>query len=441
MNGTTRNSVIVARREYSWRVRSRTFVLSTLLLVALGVAGAAAPIIITIFVTDTPQAVGLYDGPLHVTGSPVTFDLAAILTGNANPDPAHPKVVFVPVSDLDAARQQVVNGHYDGVLAVGWDAAQQQVTWTYYATGSPFDQTQARVQQAVNATSTQVRMLVAYGVTPEQLEQAAAPPTVTITPADPTKAPGTAPDPAGFGLGFGMTVLIFVAIMIYGQWIAMSVAEEKSSRVMEIVLNAASPFQLLAGKVVGVGAVGLTQYACVAVPAIAVLALRPFLESLLLGQSTSSGAAVDVAAGLTVQLVLVFGAFFLLGFALYAVLYAGIASLVSRQEDLNPLIGPLTMVATLGYLLAAWTMSGLIVMPPALLDLLSYVPFLSPYMMLARYAAGQVGEAQVVVALLILAVSVLVALWFAARLYSAGVLLYGQRPSLRRLLTVVRTGG
>ena len=169
--------------------------------------------------------------------------------------------------------------------------------------------------------------------------------------------------------------------------------------------------------------------------------LRPTLESLLLGQGGTSEPATEVAAVLTPQLVVVFGAFFVLGFALYAVLYAGIASLVSRQEDLNPLIGPLTMVATLGYLLAAWSMAGLIVLPPAILDLLSYVPFLSPYMMLARYAAGQAGEVQVLIALVILAVSTVVALWFAARLYSAGVLLYGQRPSVRRLIAILRTAG
>jgi len=237
-------------------------------------------------------------------------------------------------------------------------------------------------------------------------------------------------------------VIIFIAILVYGQWIAMSVAEEKSSRVMEVVLNAASPFQLLAGKVVGVGAVGFTQYAAVAVPALVVLLLQPTLESMILGTAgNASGPAAELATVLTPQLVLAFGAFFVLGFALYAVLYAGIASLVSRQEDLNPLIGPLTMVATLGYLLAAWTMAGLIVLPPAIVDLLSYVPFLSPYLMLARYAAGQAGDLEALIALVILAVSTLVALWFAARLYSAGVLLYGQRPSVRNLIAILRSAG
>jgi ABC-2 type transport system permease protein len=438
VNTTTRNSGIVARREYAWRVRSRTFVLSTLLLMVLGIAGAAAPILITLFVTDTAARVGLY-APTPVQSSQ-PIDLAALLTANANPDPAHPSVVIVPVDDLAAARQQVVDGKLAGVLSVTTAVGAGGLQWTYYDTGSPFGQTKIRVQQTVNATAFQVRML-ALGLTPAQIVAAATPPTVTFAPADPNQAPGEGPNAAGFGLGFGMTVLIFISILVYGQWIAMSVAEEKSSRVMEVVLNAASPFQLLAGKVVGVGAVGLTQYACVAVPALVVVLLRPQLESLLLGQGGTSEPATEVAAALTPQLVIAFGAFFVLGFALYAVLYAGIASLVSRQEDLNPLIGPLTMVATLGYLLAAWTMAGLIVLPPAIIELLSYVPFLSPYLMLARYAAGQASELQVIVALLILAGSTVVALWFAARLYSAGVLLYGQRPSVRRLIAILRTAG
>ena len=104
--------------------------------------------------------------------------------------------------------------------------------------------------------------MLALGLTPAQI--AAAVDTADRSRSSqpiPTQARRQGPNAAGFGLGFGMTVLIFIAILVYGQWIAMSVAEEKSSRVMEVVLNAASPFQLLTGKVVGVGAVGLTQYA------------------------------------------------------------------------------------------------------------------------------------------------------------------------------------
>ncbi len=434
MNADLRNTTLVARREYGWRVRSRTFVLSTIVLVAIAVAGAAAPILIQLFVRDTAARVGLY-----VQGSPAPLQLGASLSAVANPDPTHPRIVFVPTDDLAAARQAVVDGRLAGVLAVAPGASPGELTLTYYGSGSPFDQTQQRVALAVNAVAFQVRLLSA-GLTPDQIQAAATPPNLVITPADPTKAAANSPTAAGFGLGFGMTILIFLAILVYGQWIAMSVAEEKSSRVMEVVLNAATPLQLLAGKVLGVGAVGLTQYVCVAVPAILVLALRVPLENLLLGAPVDGGVA-DVTAGLTLPLVIAFGAFFLLGFALYAMLFAGVASLVSRQEDLNPLIGPITMVATLGYLLAAWSMSGIIVLPPLVLDLLSYVPFLSPYLMLARYAAGQVGEPQVLLALLILSVSVVVALWFAARLYSAGVLMYGQRPSFRKLIAVLRTGG
>ena len=440
MNLTARNAVIVARREYTWRVRSRTFVISTLLLMALGIAGAAAPILITLFVKNTAAQVGLYAPTASGQGS-VSVDLAALLTANANPDPKSPSIVVVPVEDLDAARQQVVSGQLAGVLAVAPTGQPGEYSWTYYDNGSPFGQTKLRVQQTVNATAFQVRMLAA-GLTPAQIVQASTPPEVSLEPADPSKTAGEGPSATGFGLGFGMTVIIFIAILVYGQWIAMSVAEEKSSRVMEVVLNAASPFQLLAGKVVGVGAVGFTQYAAVAVPALVVLLLQPTLESMILGTAgNASGPATELAAVLTPQLVIAFGAFFVLGFALYAVLYAGIASLVSRQEDLNPLIGPLTMVATLGYLLAAWTMAGLIVLPPAIVDLLSYVPFLSPYLMLARYAAGQAGDLEALIALVILAASTLVALWFAARLYSAGVLLYGQRPSVRNLIAILRSAG
>jgi ABC-2 type transport system permease protein len=143
-------------------------------------------------------------------------------------------------------------------------------------------------------------------------------------------------------------------------------------------------------------------------------------------------------AGLSIPLLLAFGVFFLLGFALYAVLYAGAAALVSRTEDINQIVAPLTIVSVAGYLVAVYSSTGLIDAKSTFVVVMSYIPFFSPYLMLSRLGAGLATPFEAIIAMVILVVTVPIALWVAARFYAAGVLMYGQRPSLRLMLRVLR---
>jgi ABC-2 type transport system permease protein len=217
----------------------------------------------------------------------------------------------------------------------------------------------------------------------------------------------------------------------------MSVVEEKSSRVMEVILNAATPFQLLAGKVVGVGALALTQYVAVVLAGVVSLVLQAPIAERLLG---ADGAAVSLPAGLTpvmLGLLLLFG---ILGFGLYAVLYAAAGSLVSRQEDVSQAVMPMTLIATAGYLVATYTSTGLLDVRAEWMAVLSQVPFLSPFLMLSRISAGQAAAWEVVLAIALLVAATVAAVWVAARIYAAGVLLYGQRPGFRALWRLMRNG-
>ena len=143
-------------------------------------------------------------------------------------------------------------------------------------------------------------------------------------------------------------------------WVAAGVAAEKSSRVMELMISAASPRQMLTGKVVGIGGAGLTQYLAIAVPALLVLALQDQIAQALLGADWASGAPI---VGLTPGLLLGYGMFFLLGFTLFALIYAAMGSFVSRPDDLQTLSLPLSLVAMSGYLIAIMTLSGGAVRP------------------------------------------------------------------------------
>ena len=238
-------------------------------------------------------------------------------------------------------------------------------------------------------------------------------------------------------LAFGMTILIFLIIVMYGTWIAMSVVEEKSSRVMEVVLNAASPFQLLTGKVLGVGAVAFIQYAAIVVAGGLALLLQGPVAAAILGPA---GTASALPEGLTLGLLFVFGVYGVLGFLMYAALYAAAGSLVSRQEDVNVAIMPMTLVSTAGYIVGVYAAMGLLDIRAGWVTALSQVPFVSPFMMLGRITTGVAAPWEILLSIGLLIVSIVGALWLAARVYAAGVLLYGQRPGTRAIWRLVLTG-
>jgi ABC-2 type transport system permease protein len=234
-------------------------------------------------------------------------------------------------------------------------------------------------------------------------------------------------------LGIVFVVLIFITVVIYGMWVATGVAAEKSSRVMELMISAASPRQLLTGKVVGIGLAGITQYLAIVIPALAVLAVQDRIAEAILGPTWAAGAPI---VGLTPSLLLAYGVFFLLGFTLFALIYASMGAFVSRPDDLQTLSLPLSLLAMGGYLAAIMALGG--GGSQGLTRLLSFVPPFSPFVMLARVMTGSVQPWELVLSIALMVVAIVVVAAVAVRLYAAGVLLYGQRPGVRAFIAAAR---
>jgi ABC-2 type transport system permease protein len=213
------------------------------------------------------------------------------------------------------------------------------------------------------------------------------------------------------------------------------VAAEKSSRVMELMISAASPRQMLVGKVVGIGAAGLTQYVAIAIPALLVLALQDRIAEAVLGPAWEQGAPI---VGLGIDLLAGYGLFFLLGFSLFALIYAAMGSFVSRPDDLQTLSLPLSLLAMAGYLMAIVALGG---GGAAWVRIVSFIPPFSPFVMLARFMVGRVELWEIVVAVVILVGAIALVAVAAVRMYAAGVLLYGQRPGLRAFIAAARRAG
>jgi len=188
--------------------------------------------------------------------------------------------------------------------------------------------------------------------------------------------------------------------------------------------------QMLTGKVLGNGAAGLTQYGVILGAVVTGLLAQGPIHKLVVGND--AGAQFG---GLSPTVLAAFMVLFILGFLLYSLLYAALGSLVSRQEDVQSATSPLMTLIMIGYFMSVF---GLQAIDETWVKVASFLPFFSPYMMLARVSTGHVEIWEFGLAVVLLLASIVVALFVAARIYSAGVLLYGQRVGLRQLLRMAR---
>ena len=438
--GDIANIVAVARREFVVRASTRTYLVTTLVLVLAAALTGLAPVAIGALNRDA-TAVAVYVGAADLRADPVaTLDalLNPTRVGGSGSDAKENAFSVTRSSDLAAGRAQVADGNLTALLDVERDAAGQTV-FTVYTKERDASSVAVISRQAATSIAIADRLSRA-GVSPEEQAALFAAPPVTIQSPDPSEnqqsAGALAQQEADAAVIFALELFLLLAVVLYGNWIAQSVAEEKSSRMMEIILAAATPFQLLTGKLLGVSAAALLQFAAVIATSVVALLTEGQVAALVLGKS----AAVELPSGLTFGILAAFSVFFVLGFVLYAALFAAAGSLVSRQEDVTQVVQPMTLVVCGGYLVAIYASIGLLDSHAPWVVALSWVPFLSPYTMVSRIASGEAGPLEAAVAVLLLATTIVAAAWVASRIYAAGVLMYGQRPSVRGMWKALREG-
>ena len=425
------NSWLVANREFRERVRSRLFFVSTAMLALLAVVVALTPVLIRVVDRGgTTVKIAVASGDEQLTTSAIT-----ILDGILNPPTTEGRAdpyTFVPASTVDATAANVADGVYDGAL-VAVRRPTGQITFQLL-TGERIGTDRI---QLIQVGTLAIGIFDWIKVNGNGVTSAFFTPEFASAQigggGGVAAAPIAASEYAGRRIvGVVFVVLIFITLVIYGMWVAAGVVAEKSSRVMELLISAASPSELVIGKVVGIGLAGLVQYVAILVPALATLLLQDRIAAALLGAS-SGGMDLSLAA-LTPGLLAAYGAFWILGFILYALIYAAAGSLVSRAEDLQVLALPLSLVAIGGYLQAVMALSGGI---SPMVRFASYVPFWSPFVMLTRLTVGRVEPWEIVLSFGLLIAAIPLVGVIAVRVYSAGVLLYGQRPGARAIIGAV----
>ncbi len=229
-----------------------------------------------------------------------------------------------------------------------------------------------------------------------------------------------------------MGIILYMAILLYGINVMSSVLEEKTTKIVEVLISSLRPFQLLLGKVLGVGAVSIFQFLIWGVSTRLLISQRRHL----LGERGPSDAGgffqvPHVSAGTATVFIL----YFLGGFLLYSSMFAAVGAMSSNEQEARQAQQPVTMLLVASFI----SMFAMLNDPGSTLSVtLSLIPFSSPIAMPVRWAAGNLPVQEVVLSLGILVVSILGVTWVAARIYRVGILMTGKRPSLKELVRWVR---
>lgn len=263
------------------------------------------------------------------------------------------------------------------------------------------------------------------GLTDEQVTKLYAP--VSIVPVQLTNAAEGGKSESEIQLAFGLVYvllfLLYMGVIGYGNTVATSITAEKSSRVMELLVSSVSPLTQMFGKIIGICLLGLAQIALFIVVGAVNLTLSESGKELLANLDISLS---DVDPMLFVYFVV----FYLLGYLIYATVFAAVGSLVSRTEEVGQVIMPVTLLIVVAFLVA---MYGLTNPNSTLVVVTSFVPFLSPLVMFLRIGLANPAWWEIALSLAISTAAVYVMGWIAAKIYRTGVLMYGKLPSWKEL--------
>jgi len=414
----------IIKREYLERVRSKWFLIATF----FGPLFFSTIIIVPPWLASRSKATSdIYNTTiLDATGNGFGHRLAVNIAGDTTNPARMPRVAVVAPSELtraeSTATHDVMQKKRSGYIVVNQQTLAGEAA-RYAGRNATSIADMAQLKSAIRQTILAQR-LEKVGLDDAQMKA------ITFIPLEFSTERITERGRAGSGMaselfGFAIGFLLYMSIVIYGQTIMSGVLEEKTTRVAEVVMSSVPTDTLLAGKVIGVGAVGLTQQIIWIGTTYVLLKLRePIMAKL--GAPTVSFSLPDI----TLTAGVLFLLFFVLGFIFYSSLYAAVGSSVNSESEARQAATPLlVMIVSTG-----------VFIQPVLLNptgrtaqVLSLVPISSPIIMPIRMAVTGVPALELAASLAFLAIGCVVALWLASRIYRVGLLMYGKRPTMKEM--------
>lgn len=409
---------LVIEREYFERVKRKSFIISTILVPVVMLALMAAPALFMILGKSEQKTVQVVDN---------TGVIASRLTGND-------EIKFVSASEsVDSLRADENN---EAILVIGSNAVDHPSHGiTLLSRGSIAMMTDAYITGQIKNAVEDVR-LEKYNIPDikEIMRSVQADVKMSTVRIDQEKDTETSSELSYF-LSLTMDMILYMFIIIYGQMVMTSIIEEKNNRVLEIVVSSVKPFQLMLGKIAGVGLVAITQiliWALLIGTAVAVA--TPFLTPENLGNDMPTEMAGAISQftdpGFLISLLVYTLLFFIGGFLFYASIYAAIGSAVSNVQDASQLSSIATMPVIIGII---GSMAILNDPGSTLAFWISIIPFTSPMAMMARLPYGVAGW-EIALSLVLLYLSFLFMIWLCGKIYRVGIFMYGKKPSLMEII-------
>jgi ABC-2 type transport system permease protein len=426
---------IIIKREYLTRVQKRSFILATLL----------TPLAFALFFVVVGFIFSVESDERYRVA---VLDEAGIYKESGLADEKNLQFVFEKRS-LKELRENYYDQDYDGILLIPeiGNVYSNNYTVFYYAPRNPTPDVSSKITGKLTERIREYKIEV-LGLDKKSLD--ALKTKVEIDPepiqeggADSTKLAGI----VGAAIGGGMGFIMYLVVFIYGMMVMRSVMEEKTTRIVEVMISSVKPFQLMLGKIVGVGAVGLTQLLVWAI----LIPLLSFIVTLLFGfdtsqmeaqQAAASGVDADEAQAMIAQAIIelksqnwwvimpLFIFYFLGGYFLYASMFAAVGSAMSDDMGESQ---SLTIPITIPVIIAFYIMMMAVESPNSSMSVwASIFPLFSPIVMPARLAFDPAWW-QVGLSMVLLLGTCLFFVWLAGRIYRVGILLYGKKVTLKEL--------
>lgn len=420
---------VITRREYLERVRSKWFIISTILTPLL----LGSLIFLPAWMASRSEPsrdfarIIIVDASGTKLGSRVATELNGGLFGNAGLT----QVMEVPpgggAAAQDSALREVTAKRAKGYLFID-TATLAGDTARYVGTNATSQIDMRRIERALDDQVIAMR-LEGAGVDPSQVRSITSS-NITLHAERPNERGSGGSAEVTSVFAFSVAFLLYFSIFLYGQNVMRGVTEEKQSRVAEVVVASVPATRLLGGKVLGVGAVGITQIAISIGASMLLYRLRgPLLERM--GVPPMPIPLPEVTAGDFVLLM----TYFLLGYLFYAALFAAVGAMVSTEQEAQQVQLPVAMLLVVS---AVFIQPVLLAPEGALAQALSIIPFSAPIMMPLRLALVPVPWWVVASSIASLALGCYIAVWVAARVYRTGLLMYGKRPTVRELVRWIR---
>lgn len=427
------NISLVISREYTQRVRKKGFIFTTLLMPIVMLAMMFAPALLS-RIGNTPEIITVVDNSGKI--EPYLLENASITYQFSN-------------ASIDSLKS---NSEIDKLLVISEDIVDNSVSSiSLYHRGGGSIETEILIKEDLkNAIESQRIETLNLGDLKAQLDEVEANVVINTHKLDEEGNESSSDSLTSYLIGIVMTFILYMFILIYGQLVMMSIIEEKNNRVLEIIVTSIKPMHLMIGKIIGIGAVAVTQVVIWALiiagfitfilPELAGEQMFSELAALEAGTLNPADATTDMGV-LQVMAMLsslsyifsIFGyliVFLIGGFMLYASLFAAIGASVDNAQDGAQLQIFCTVPVIVGLMFGMTVGQN---PDSSLATILSIIPFTSPMVMMARIPSG-VDLGEILLSVSILYASIVAIIWFTAKIYRVGIFMYGKNPNLKEIL-------